>query len=177
MINVSLSALGNVINALSSNASKLGHVPGHVPYRDSKLTRLLQDSLGGNCMTSVLGCVSGALHHAEETLSTLRFVERAKKMKNSPRVNQDPRNALLEENKRLKERVLQLEAEVSSLRGCSVCNRSARAQHIAVAVAEASVNAPVRKTCSGCTMMWAARFGASVFRGRVARTCLHSLFK
>lgn len=81
-------------------------------YRDSKLTRLLQDSLGGNCLTSVLGCISGASMHSEESLSTLRFVERAKKMKNSPRVNQDPRNALIEENARLKERVRQLEAEV-----------------------------------------------------------------
>lgn len=177
MINVSLSALGNVINALSSAAksgdtwgvacvddydvpysalsSYPGHAAGHVPYRDSKLTRLLQDSLGGNSMTSVLGCVSGASHHSEETLSTLRFVERAKKMKNTPRVNQDPRNALMEENRLLRERVRQLEVEVESLRGSGACqcccSRTARVSD--VAVSEAAGDNPVRKKCSGCIVM------------------------
>jgi hypothetical protein len=150
MINVSLSALGNVINALSS-AAKSGSAAGHVPYRDSKLTRLLQDSLGGNCMTSVLGCVSGAANHAEETLSTLRFVERAKKMKNTPRVNQDPRNALLEENRRLRERVAQLEAEVATLRAPAVCCGGAQASD--VAVSGAVEDGAVRKTCGGCSVM------------------------
>jgi kinesin family protein 3/17 len=114
MINVSLSALGNVINALSS-ASKAGATTSHIPYRDSKLTRLLQDSLGGNCMTSIFGCIAGASQCADDTLSTLRFIERAKKMKNTPKVNQDARHALVEENKRLAARVCQLEAEIESL--------------------------------------------------------------
>ncbi len=138
-----------------SNANS-GHTAGHVPYRDSKLTRLLQDSLGGNSMTSVLGCVAGASNHAEETLSTLRFVERAKKMKNNPRVNEDPRNALLEENRRLKERVRQLEAEVESLRGNGSCCCSARTQVSQVSdvvVSEVAADGPVRKKCSGCMLM------------------------
>jgi hypothetical protein len=140
-----------------SHVSVSGHVAGHIPYRDSKLTRLLQDSLGGNCLTSVLGCVSGAPVHSEETLSTLRFVERAKKMKNSPRVNQDPRNILIEENLRLKERVRQLEAEVESLRrgrACGCCSSSSSALQVSdVAVTESAGDAGVRKKCSGCNVM------------------------
>ena len=103
-------------------------------------------------MTSVLGCVAGASHHAEETLSTLRFVERAKKMKNSPRVNEDPRNVLIEENRRLKERVRQLEAEVESLRsGAACCDR--RVRESGIVVSEAAAEDPVRKKCSSCIVM------------------------
>ena len=98
--------------------------------------------------------MSGASSHAEETLSTLRFVERAKKMKNTPRVNQDPRNALLEENRRLKERIVQLEAEIASLRGSAACCSSVHVQASHVAVdAEAVENGAVRKTCGGCSVM------------------------
>ncbi|XP_073394525.1 kinesin-like protein KIN-1 isoform X3 [Physcomitrium patens] len=82
-INKSLSALGNVINALTSDK------PCHVPYRDSKLTRILQDSLGGNSRTALLCCCSPSTLHASETLSTLRFGTRAKLIKNKPRVNSE----------------------------------------------------------------------------------------
>jgi kinesin family protein 3/17 len=82
-INLSLSSLGNVINALSSRSS-------HVPYRDSKLTYLLSDSLGGNSLTLVLACISPLASCYEETISTLRFAERAKKVQNRARVNLDP---------------------------------------------------------------------------------------
>ena len=76
-INSSLSALGNVISALTSqNAS-------HVPYRDSKLTRLLQSSLGGNAKTALLVCVSASSLQCEETVSSLRFGIRAKRVKNA----------------------------------------------------------------------------------------------
>ena len=64
---------------------------GHVPYRDSKLTRLLQDSLGGNTRTVMLACVSPAPASAGETLSTLRYAHRAKAIRNRPRVNEDPK--------------------------------------------------------------------------------------
>ena len=64
---------------------------GHVPYRDSKLTRLLQDSLGGNTRTFMLACVSPAPASAGETLSTLRYAHRAKAIRNRPRVNEDPK--------------------------------------------------------------------------------------
>lgn len=87
-INVSLSALGNVIAALSTRSA-------HVPYRDSKLTRLLQDSLGGNTRTLMLAAVSPSAMSYEETLSTLNYAARAKKIKNVPRVNEDPKDALL----------------------------------------------------------------------------------
>lgn len=99
-INLSLSALGNVISALVDGKSK------HIPYRDSKLTRLLQDSLGGNTKTLMIACLSPADNNYDETLSTLRYANRAKNIKNKPRVNEDPKDALLreyqEEIKRLK---------------------------------------------------------------------------
>ena len=79
-INKSLSTLGRVINMLTGGAS-------HVPYRDSKLTRLLQQSLGGNAKTTLLICCSPASSNAEETKSTLEFGLRAKKIKNRAKVN------------------------------------------------------------------------------------------
>lgn len=79
-INKLLSALGNVINAL--NSEKLCHIP----YRDSKLTRILQESLGGNSRTFLLCCCSPSSFKASKTLSTLRFGARAKQIKNKPKV-------------------------------------------------------------------------------------------
>ncbi|GFQ64774.1 kinesin-like protein KIF17 [Trichonephila clavata] len=100
-INLSLSALGNVISALVDGKSK------HIPYRDSKLTRLLQDSLGGNTKTLMVACLSPADNNYDETLSTLRYANRAKNITNKPKVNEDPKDALLreyqEEIRRLKE--------------------------------------------------------------------------
>jgi kinesin family protein 3/17 len=100
-INLSLSALGNVISALVDGKT------GHIPYRDSKLTRLLQDSLGGNTKTCMIAALSPSDNNYEETLSTLRYATRAKAIKNKPVVNQDPKDALLkeyeEEIKKLKE--------------------------------------------------------------------------
>ncbi|CAM9753066.1 unnamed protein product [Lampetra fluviatilis] len=90
-INLSLSALGNVISALVDGRSK------HVPYRDSKLTRLLQDSLGGNTKTLMVACISPADNNYEESLSTLRYANRAKSIRNRPRVNEDPKDAMLRE--------------------------------------------------------------------------------
>ncbi|XP_042417901.1 kinesin-like protein KIN-1 isoform X2 [Zingiber officinale] len=80
-INKSLSALGNVINALTT-----GKV-NHIPYRDSRLTRILQDALGGNSRTGLLCCCSPCLTNASESLSTFRFGARAKLLKSSPRTN------------------------------------------------------------------------------------------
>lgn len=90
-INLSLTALGNVISSLVDGKS------AHIPYRDSKLTRLLQDSLGGNTKTVMIAAVSPADYNYEETLSTLRYAARAKAIKNKPRVNEDPKDALLKE--------------------------------------------------------------------------------
>lgn len=91
-INLSLSALGNVISALVD-----GRRSKHVPYRDSRLTRLLQDSLGGNTKTLMVACVSPAAYNYDETLSTLRYASRAKCISNKPRINEDPKEAALRE--------------------------------------------------------------------------------
>uniref|UniRef100_A0A3Q3MA17 Kinesin-like protein n=1 Tax=Mastacembelus armatus TaxID=205130 RepID=A0A3Q3MA17_9TELE len=102
-INLSLSALGNVISALVDGRSS------HIPYRDSKLTRLLQDSLGGNARTVMVANIGPASYNVEETLTTLRYANRAKNIKNKPRINEDPKDALLrefqEEIARLKEQL------------------------------------------------------------------------
>lgn len=90
-INLSLSALGNVISALVEGKGK------HIPYRDSKLTRLLQNSLGGNTKTVMIACVSPADDSYDETLSTLRYANRAKNIKNKPKINEDPKDALLKQ--------------------------------------------------------------------------------
>lgn len=81
-INASLSALGNVISALVAAKA------GHVPYRDSKLTRLLQDSLGGNTKTVMVANLGPADYNFDETMSTLRYADRAKQIKNKPRINE-----------------------------------------------------------------------------------------
>lgn len=91
MINKSLSALGNVINALSEGGK------GHIPYRDSKLTRLLQESLGGNAVTVMLAAVSPADYNHDETLSTLQYAARAKKIKNEAKKNEDASERLIRE--------------------------------------------------------------------------------
>jgi hypothetical protein len=70
---------------------------GHIPYRDSKLTRLLQDSLGGNTKTVMIANVGPADWNFDETMSTLRYANRAKNIKNKPRINEDPRDAKLRE--------------------------------------------------------------------------------
>ncbi|CAI9301085.1 unnamed protein product [Lactuca saligna] len=80
-INKSLLTLGRVITALVEHL-------GHIPYRDSKLTRLLRDSLGGRTKTCIIATVSPAVHCLEETLSTLDYAHRAKNIKNKPEVNQ-----------------------------------------------------------------------------------------
>eukprot|EP01138_Halocafeteria_seosinensis_P014292 gb/GECG01014592.1/.p1 GENE.gb/GECG01014592.1/~~gb/GECG01014592.1/.p1 ORF type:complete len:994 (+),score=180.45 gb/GECG01014592.1/:1-2982(+) len=83
-INQSLSALGNVIAALTDTRGRQ-----HIPYRDSKLTRILEDSLGGNCKTTMMAMISPALEAFVESLSTLKFANRAKNIKNEARVNED----------------------------------------------------------------------------------------
>uniref|UniRef100_A0A1I8H0F2 Kinesin-like protein n=1 Tax=Macrostomum lignano TaxID=282301 RepID=A0A1I8H0F2_9PLAT len=102
-INMGLSCLGNVISALCRHSS-------HVPYRDSKLTRLLQDSLGGNSRTLMIACVSPADTNFEETLNTLRYADRARQIKNKPVVNRDPQQA---EILRLRETVRLLKSRLN----------------------------------------------------------------
>ena len=80
-INFSLSCLGNCINALTEKGSK------HTPFRDSKLTRLLCDSLGGNARTSMIVNIGPSTKHIDETIMSLKFAERAKKIENKPKKN------------------------------------------------------------------------------------------
>ncbi|KAJ9450132.1 Kinesin heavy chain [Diplonema papillatum] len=104
LINKSLSALGQVINALTDKKTT------HIPYRDSKLTRLLQDSLGGNSRTSLIICGSMSEYNQWETLSTLRFGQRAKSIKNNAKIN---RELTVGEYKIL---LAQMEKELAALR-------------------------------------------------------------
>jgi kinesin family protein 5 len=114
MINQSLSCLGMVIKALTDGVSS------HVPYRDSKLTRILQESLGGNSKTTLIIAASPAFDNIDETVSTLQFGKRAKMIKNATKVNSvmslHELQALLArsevENGKLKNRVKDLEYEV-----------------------------------------------------------------
>ncbi|XP_052744829.1 kinesin-like protein Klp68D [Bicyclus anynana] len=89
-INQALSSLGNVISALAENSP-------HVPYRDSKLTRILQDSLGGNSKTIMIANIGPACYNYDETITTLRYAHRAKAIKNKPVRNEDPKDAKLRE--------------------------------------------------------------------------------
>jgi hypothetical protein len=83
-INKSLLELGNVIHALADAKSRQ-----HIPYRNSKLTRMLADSLGGNCRTTMMAMISPALEAMVETVSTLKFANRAKNIRNEAKVNED----------------------------------------------------------------------------------------
>ena len=102
-INLSLSALGNVISALVDGKS------AHIPYRDSKLTRLLQDSLGGNTKTVMIANLGPADYNFDETMSTLRYANRAKNIKNKPKINEDPKDAMLRE---FQEEIARLKAQL-----------------------------------------------------------------
>ncbi|XP_067010518.2 kinesin-like protein KIF12 [Anabrus simplex] len=100
-INKSLMVLGYCIASLSDSRKK----GGHIPYRDSKLTKLLADSLAGNGVTLMIACISPARSNISETVNTLRYAARAKKIRTKPIVMMDPREAL----------ILSLKREVSAL--------------------------------------------------------------
>merc|ERR1719454_42833 len=107
-INMSLSALGNVISALVDSKTTF------IPYRDSKLTRLLQDSLGGNTKTVMCACVGPVDYNYDETLSTLRYAYRAKSIKNKPRINEDPKDAMIRE---FQDEIMRLKEELAKAGG------------------------------------------------------------
>ncbi|XP_043910321.1 kinesin-like protein KIF12 isoform X2 [Protopterus annectens] len=90
-INCSLLTLGNCISALVDSKRK----DGHIPYRDSKLTKLLADSLGGSGVTLMIACISPSIFNLQETLNTLRYASRARKIKNRPMARMDPKGKLV----------------------------------------------------------------------------------
>jgi hypothetical protein len=114
-INVSLTTLGLVIESLISSKKK------HVPYRDSQLTRLLQDSLGGNTKTVMIANIGPANYNIDETISTLKYADRAKSIKNKPIINEDPKDAKLrqygDEIARLKAELAKEYAEFGGFEG------------------------------------------------------------
>ena len=104
-INSGLLVLGNVISALGDKTKR----SQHVPYRDSKLTRFLQDSLGGNSRTLMIACISPSDRDFVETLNTLRYANRAKNITNRIQVNQDKSSQVISE---LRRQIAQLEVEL-----------------------------------------------------------------
>ncbi|CAG7945236.1 unnamed protein product [Penicillium olsonii] len=103
LINKSLLTLGRVINALVDKSS-------HIPYRESKLTRLLQDSLGGRTKTCIIATVSPARNNLEETISTLDYAFRAKNIRNKPQIN-----SIVSKNKLLRDIGMEIEKLKSEL--------------------------------------------------------------
>eukprot|EP00756_Hemistasia_phaeocysticola_P018752 Hpha_TRINITY_DN15616_c4_g7::TRINITY_DN15616_c4_g7_i1::g.101733::m.101733 len=101
-INASLLALGKVISALGGGKA----AKQHVPYRDSKLTKLLKHSLGGNSLTLMIACISPCDSYVDESVSTLFYAGRAKNIRNDPRVNEDSKSSLIRA----------LRAEIASLK-------------------------------------------------------------
>ena len=108
-INLSLSTLCHVISTLVEANTQ------HIPYRNSKLTRLLQDSLGGNTKTCMIANIGPADWNYEESLNTMRYANRAKHIKNQPRINEDPKDAMLREFQTEIQRLRQLLEEGSGL--------------------------------------------------------------
>lgn len=111
-INRGLLALGNVISALGDEKKR--KEGAHVPYRDSKLTRLLQDSLGGNSRTVMIACISPADINAEESLNTLKYANRARNIENKPVVNRD---VISNEMQRMRQQLSFLQAELCARGG------------------------------------------------------------
>ena len=110
MINKSLTTLGRVINNLTDGKSQ------HIPYRESKLTRVLQESLGGNSKTCLIITCSPSIYNESETLSTLRFGERAKRIKNKPKINKEITVAELQKLvNQLKENLKKANSRISQL--------------------------------------------------------------
>ncbi|KAJ3416519.1 Kinesin-like protein kif3b [Chytridiales sp. JEL 0842] len=132
-INLSLSALGNCISALVDGKSS------HIPYRDSKLTRLLQDSLGGNAKTLMIATLSPASYNYDETLSTLRYANRAKNIKNKPKVNEDPKDAMLR----------QYQEEIEKLRQALEAKQRNGGQTVVKKVVKKKVTKRVKKSRRG----------------------------
>ncbi|KAF4079041.1 hypothetical protein AMELA_G00188530, partial [Ameiurus melas] len=149
-INKSLSALGNVISALAEGTKT------HVPYRDSKMTRILQDSLGGNCRTTMFICCSPSSYNEAETKSTLMFGQRAKTIRNTVSVNLEltaeqyrrKYEKEKEKNKSLKESIQRLEAELNRWRNGEAVPEVEQ-DSVCVVESDLSAEAVLDDSCSG----------------------------
>uniref|UniRef100_A0A7S4R8S0 Kinesin motor domain-containing protein n=1 Tax=Ditylum brightwellii TaxID=49249 RepID=A0A7S4R8S0_9STRA len=128
-INKGLLVLGNVISALGDTSSKHKKF---VPFRDSKLTRLLRGSLGGNHKTLMIACVSPSAKNLEESLNCLRYANRAKNIKNKAEVNVDPQSRMLNE---LRNQVKALAGELIRFRGGETVEESAFTEEVLRALA------------------------------------------
>ena len=112
-INLSLSTLCHVISSLTDPKCT------YIPYRDSKLTRILQDSLGGNTKTVMIANCGPADYNVDETISTLRYASRAKNIENKPRINEDPKDAMIRE---FHDEITRLRAELEKYGGANLLN-------------------------------------------------------
>ena len=110
-INLSLSTLCHVISSLTDPKCT------YIPYRDSRLTRILQDSLGGNTKTVMIAAIGPADYNAEETVSTLRYASRAKAIENKPRINEDPKDAMIRE---FHDEITRLRSELEKFGGANL---------------------------------------------------------
>lgn len=107
-INLSLSTLCHVISSLTDPKCT------YIPYRDSRLTRILQDSLGGNTKTVMIAAIGPADYNTDETISTLRYASRAKQIQNKPRINEDPKDAMIRE---FHDEITRLRAQLANMTG------------------------------------------------------------
>ncbi|KAJ9587101.1 hypothetical protein L9F63_028327 [Diploptera punctata] len=145
-INLSLSTLGNVISALVDGKST------HIPYRNSKLTRLLQDSLGGNSKTVMCANIGPADYNYDETISTLRYANRAKNIKNRARVNEDPKDALL---RQFQHEIEQLRKQ---LQDAGICDSDGSTEDSSVGVvAEDELTTPKEEIVCGAEVRFCFR--------------------
>ena len=104
-INLSLTSLSLVITTLTDPKAT------HIPYRNSKLTRILSDSLGSNSKTLLIACIGPCKSNLDETFSTLRFASTAKKIKNKATINEDPKDTLL---RKLQEQIQELRKQLEN---------------------------------------------------------------
>ncbi|GLJ15113.1 hypothetical protein SUGI_0247080 [Cryptomeria japonica] len=145
-INKGLLALGNVISALGDEKKR--KEGSHVPYRDSKLTRLLQDSLGGNSRTVMIACVSPADTNAEETLNTLKYANRARNIQNKAIVNRNPMAA---EMQKMRHQLEYLQAELLCSRNGAASSDELQVLNHKISRLEAS-NAELRQELQECRL-------------------------
>jgi kinesin family protein 3/17 len=149
-INYELMILGNCIAALTSKGNT------HIPYRDSKLTMLLKDSLGGNARTMMIAALGPASYNFMETMSTLRYAERAKKIENKPKVNMDPKDALLLQYQQ-ELAALQAQLEGGGGGGAGGGAASQQSEEEKIKQMEEVVAAQMKKLASGANMAKAER--------------------